>query len=90
MPADHVAFEPYTMGAAQLLERFKARQATLGIIGLGYVGLPLALTATRVGFNVLGFDINGSYVERLNRGESYIKHIPSKLIAAAVEEKRLA
>jgi UDP-N-acetyl-D-glucosamine dehydrogenase len=78
------------MGVAPLLERFTARQATIGIIGLGYVGLPLALTAARAGFTVLGFDINASYVARLNRGESYITHIPSPPIAAAVEERRLA
>ncbi|MGO4388494.1 nucleotide sugar dehydrogenase [Microvirga sp. 2YAF29] len=74
---------------ASLLERFTKRQATIGIIGLGYVGLPLALTAARAGFTVLGFDINASYVERLNRGESYIRHIPEAPIKEAVAEKRL-
>ncbi|PVE20232.1 nucleotide sugar dehydrogenase, partial [Microvirga sp. KLBC 81] len=78
------------MDVGPLLERFKAHQATIGIIGLGYVGLPLALTAARAGFTVLGFDINASYVARLNRGESYIKHIPSQPLAAAVAANRLA
>jgi UDP-N-acetyl-D-glucosamine dehydrogenase len=73
----------------QMLERIRARTATIGIIGLGYVGLPLALTAAKAGFSVLGFDINLSYVERLNRGESYIRHIPSGPVAEAVAEKRL-
>jgi UDP-N-acetyl-D-glucosamine dehydrogenase len=72
-----------------LLARFQARQATIGIIGLGYVGLPLALTAAKAGFSVLGFDINASYVERLNRGESTIKHIPSAAVAEAVSALRL-
>jgi UDP-N-acetyl-D-glucosamine dehydrogenase len=67
-----------------LLERFQSRKATVGIIGLGYVGLPLALTAAQAGFSVLGFDINRSYVDRLNQGGSYIKHIPSEPIANAV------
>jgi UDP-N-acetyl-D-glucosamine dehydrogenase len=67
-----------------LLERFQSRNASVGIIGLGYVGLPLALTAAQAGFSVLGFDINSSHVDRLNRGESYIKHIPSELVAGAV------
>jgi UDP-N-acetyl-D-glucosamine dehydrogenase len=74
---------------ASLLDRFTKRQAKIGIIGLGYVGLPLALTAAKAGFTVLGFDINASYVERLNRGESYIKHIPEAPIKEAVAEKRL-
>ena len=54
----------------------------MGIIGLGYVGLPLVLRFCEVGFQVLGFDTDASKVERLNRGESYIKHIPSSRLAA--------
>jgi hypothetical protein len=53
MPADHRSFHTHPMGVAQLPERFKARQAT---IGMDYVGLPLALTAAKAGFNVLGFE----------------------------------
>lgn len=87
MPAD--SSTAVSADVASLLERFTRRQATIGIIGLGYVGLPLALTAARAGFSVLGFDINASYVERLNRGESYIKHIPTAPIAEAVAERRL-
>ena len=49
MPADHISFDPHAAGVVQLLERFKARQATIGIIGMGYVGLPLALTAAKAG-----------------------------------------
>jgi UDP-N-acetyl-D-glucosamine dehydrogenase len=71
----------YSLG---LIENFQNRNATVGIIGLGYVGLPLALTAAQAGFEVLGFDINLSHVQRLNRGESYIKHISSATIAQAV------
>ncbi|MGF9763306.1 nucleotide sugar dehydrogenase [Microvirga sp. 0TCS3.31] len=77
------------MHGQELLERFQSRNATVGIIGLGYVGLPLALTAAGAGFAVLGFDINPSYVERLNRGESYIKHIASTAVAQAVTAGRL-
>jgi UDP-N-acetyl-D-glucosamine dehydrogenase len=89
MPADNRSLDMQASGAGELLERFKARQATIGIIGMGYVGLPLALTAAKAGFRVLGFDINASYVERLNRGESYIRHIPSNPVAEAVVEGRL-
>ncbi len=73
----------------ELLARFQSREATIGIIGLGYVGLPLALTAAKAGFRVLGFDINPSYVEKLNQGESYINHIPSAALTAAVTTRRL-
>jgi UDP-N-acetyl-D-glucosamine dehydrogenase len=84
MPVHHGPQVTSSAEVAELLERFRTRQATIGIIGLGYVGLPLALTAVKAGFKVLGFDINASYVERLNRGESYIKHIPSAPVADAV------
>ena len=67
----------------ELLQRIKARNFTVGIVGLGYVGLPLAMAAIRSGFQVLGLDINESRVELLNRGESGIKHIPSAPIAEA-------
>ena len=65
-----------------LLDKIKAKQAVVGIIGLGYVGLPLVLRFCEVGFKVLGFDTDASKVERLNRGESYIQHIPSSRLAA--------
>ena len=65
-----------------LLDKINAKQAVVGIIGLGYVGLPLVLRFCEVGFKVLGFDTDASKVERLNRGESYIQHIPSSRLAA--------
>jgi len=64
-----------------LIEKIKNKQALVGIIGLGYVGLPLVLRFCHVGFRVLGFDTDSGKVESLNRGESYIKHIPSARIA---------
>ena len=64
-----------------LLRKIKDKQAVVGIIGLGYVGLPLVLRFCEVGFQVLGFDTDASKVERLNRGESYIKHIASTRLA---------
>ena len=68
-------------------ERFSGRSATIGIIGLGYVGLPLMLAATGVGFRVIGFDIDEPKVEGLNRGSSPLKHIGDAKIAAAVEQR---
>jgi UDP-N-acetyl-D-glucosamine dehydrogenase len=64
----------------QLLQKIKNRDATVGIIGLGYVGLPLVREFTRAGFNVIGFDVDKSKVETLKKGRSYIKHIPSNII----------
>ena len=67
----------------QLTTRLSERTALIGIIGLGYVGLPLTLRYAEAGFRVLGIDIDGGKVERLNRGESYINHIPAADIARA-------
>ncbi|MFO0930938.1 MAG: nucleotide sugar dehydrogenase [Gemmataceae bacterium] len=67
--------------AVALMERIRSRQAKVGIIGLGYVGLPLARTFAAGGFPVLGFDIDPSKVERLHRGESYLRHISAEQIA---------
>jgi UDP-N-acetyl-D-glucosamine dehydrogenase len=72
----------------EAIAAFKARRAKIGIIGLGYVGIPLALTAAKSGFSVLGFDIDEPRVAQLNRGESIIKHIPSAAIAEAVQTSR--
>ncbi len=65
---------------SNLLEKIKNNTAVIGIIGMGYVGLPLALTFAEKGFHVTGFDIDESKVAKLNAGESYIKHIPSDRI----------
>jgi UDP-N-acetyl-D-glucosamine dehydrogenase len=79
-----------TLDVDALVARFTSRQATIAVVGLGYVGLPLALTACRVGFNVIGFDIDEPRVERLNKGESGIKHIAGAEIARVIEEGRFA
>ncbi|WP_274572621.1 nucleotide sugar dehydrogenase [Neisseria leonii] len=65
------------------IEKIKSRQALIGIVGLGYVGLPLMLRYQAVGLRVLGFDIDGEKTAKLNRGESYIGHIGAAQIAAA-------
>ncbi len=64
------------------------RTVQVGIIGMGYVGLPLMRTFCQAGFTCLGFDIDQGKVDQLNSGKSYIKHIPSKLIKEVVSEKR--
>ncbi len=65
----------------ELAEKIERVEALVGVIGLGYVGLPLVQAFLQAGFRTLGFDIDARKVERLNRGESYIGHIPSSWIA---------
>lgn len=64
-----------------LQEKINNNEAIIGIIGLGYVGLPLMLRFTEAGFRVYGIDIDESKVSQLNQGRSYIQHIPSKQVA---------
>src|SRR5882724_11425743 len=69
---------------AELLElKFSNRTANVGIIGLGYVGLPLALLFTEAGFPVTGFDVDAQKVGKLSRGESYIYRVPSTEVQLA-------
>ncbi|MCS0582717.1 nucleotide sugar dehydrogenase [Massilia pinisoli] len=67
----------------QLTTRLRERDAVIGIVGLGYVGLPLTLRYAEAGFRVLGIDIDGDKVDRLNRGESYLRHIATTDLARA-------
>ncbi len=71
-------------------DRLASRAALLGVIGQGYVGLPLALVFYEAGFRVFGFDIDPSKVAALSRGESFIKHIGSERVTAAVRSGRYA
>jgi UDP-N-acetyl-D-glucosamine dehydrogenase len=59
-----------------LIDRLKTRRATVGIIGLGYVGLPLAATFAEGGFAVIGFDVDATKINELRAGRSYIRHVP--------------
>ncbi|MXP40265.1 nucleotide sugar dehydrogenase [Altererythrobacter soli] len=74
-------------GAAcqELLARLAARKAVIGIVGMGYVGQPLALRFSQVGFTVLGFDIDCQKVSELNGGRSSIQHVDDTEVAAAIE-----
>ena len=71
-----------------LKEKISQKQALVGIIGLGYVGLPLVLRFGEVGFKILGFDSDAQKVDMLNQGESYIKHIPGEGIAKLRQSQR--
>ena len=73
---------------AELLEKLRSRQALIGIVGLGYVGLPLSLTYAEVGYQVLGLDIDQVKADSINQGESYIEHIGTERVSRARQEQR--
>ena len=67
-----------------LINKILKREAKIGVIGLGYVGLPLVMRFCEEGFKVIGFDVDHEKVKVLNKGESYIKHIPEKNILSLI------
>ncbi len=69
-----------------LLTKITDRSARVGVIGLGYVGLPLAVEFAKAGFRVIGFDVSAGVCERLMRGESHIQDVPASEVAALVRE----
>ncbi|MCL5023299.1 MAG: nucleotide sugar dehydrogenase [Nitrospirae bacterium] len=82
-----------------VIEKIESRKATVGVIGLGYVGLPLVIEFSKAGFQVTGFDVDPRKVEALKQGRSYIKHVPASslpacqpdgLFAATTDFSRLA
>jgi UDP-N-acetyl-D-glucosamine dehydrogenase len=77
------------VSAVQTLEeKIISRTARVGVIGLGYVGLPLAMEFAKAGFPVTGIDIEQSKVARLNRGESYVQDVGSDLLGSLVESQK--
>jgi len=75
--------------AARLLERIRTTEARIGIIGLGYVGLPLAVEFAKAGFDVTGFDVDESKNSAINAGTSYIPDVPAAELAEVVHAGRL-
>ena len=73
----------------KLIKLITEKGATVGVIGLGYVGLPLAAEFARNGFRAIGFEVDQSKAERINAGESYISDIDSATISALVKSERL-
>jgi UDP-N-acetyl-D-glucosamine dehydrogenase len=74
---------------AVLLERIRFRAAPIGVVGMGYVGLPLAITFAEAGFQVSGIDVDSRLVARLQSGESPIRHVPGATVQRLVEARRL-
>jgi len=74
---------------AELLARLENKKAQIAVVGLGYVGLPLALAFARKGYRVKGFDVDPSKIEKLQRRESYIRHIPATAISEAINKWHL-
>ncbi|MCH2173285.1 nucleotide sugar dehydrogenase [Myxococcota bacterium] len=72
----------------ELKDRIDSRQARLGVIGLGYVGLPLCVEFAKAGFSVIGFDVDGTKVESLCAGSTYIEDVPADSVAEVVEAGR--
>ena len=68
----------------KLLKKIENRQALIGVVGLGYVGLPLGLAFAQAGFEVIGIDVDTSKVEMLNQGRSYIEDVPDSQLQSLV------
>ena len=81
---EHSIISKLTPRVEALLSLYREKKAILGVIGLGYVGLPLSLAAARAGFKVIGFDINTERVTRINNAEAVIKHIAPETIASCI------
>jgi UDP-N-acetyl-D-glucosamine dehydrogenase len=74
--------------AQALIERFQSRQARVGVVGLGYVGLPLAVALAEAGLHVVGVDLDPAKVEMLNGGQSYVEDIPADRLAPLIADGR--
>src|SRR6266566_1601806 len=73
-----------------LLAKAKDRTAIFGVVGLGYVGLPLAMELVRAGYRVLGIDVNPRVVDSLNAGRSHIQDVAAATVADAIHAKKFS
>src|SRR5207249_11041055 len=73
----------------ELEERIRTRKAAIGIIGVGYVGLPEAMAFAKAGYQVTGFDIDAQRVSKVNHGTSYVEDVDSREMAGLVEQGQL-
>src|ERR1035438_8680706 len=84
MPDSSFSISPAAT-AQVLAEKIRSKHARVGVVGLGYVGLPLAVEFARAGFAVTGIDVSEEKVRRVNAGDSYIGDIPSAVLAPLVK-----
>jgi UDP-N-acetyl-D-glucosamine dehydrogenase len=84
MASSHVSAGSALTSHARLADLIQSKQAIVGVIGLGYVGLPLIRAFTSAGFRCMGFDVDETKVDKLRAGESYIKHIDSAALARLI------
>src|SRR5215211_4647230 len=92
MPISPVSRNAPSLGMSAdvtLKQKIGTRSARIGVIGLGYVGLPLAVEFCRAGFDVTGFDIDSSKAAAINAGRSYIGDVPTSQIAECIATGRL-
>jgi len=75
--------------ALKLIERFKQGKATIGVVGLGYVGLPLAVVLGEAGYQVIGLDVDPAKIKLLRDGKSYIEDIGDDILSRLVDDGRL-
>ncbi|MBM7662856.1 UDP-N-acetyl-D-glucosamine dehydrogenase [Bacillus mesophilus] len=75
--------------AQQLIKKFESKKAVIGVVGLGYVGLPLAVEKAKAGFQVIGFDIQQQKVDMVNKGENYISDVADEDLRQMVDKKRI-
>ncbi|MCX6590480.1 MAG: nucleotide sugar dehydrogenase [Acidobacteria bacterium] len=81
--------QPRSVHFESLESKIKSRTAKVGVVGLGYVGLPLAVEYAKIGFEVIGIDLAERKVEAINRGESYIQDVPSAEVAELTRAGKL-
>lgn len=84
----HVDSQSRSTDFQAMITAIHDKRHVVGIVGMGYVGIPLMLSATTAGYKVIGFDVNVDRVTDLNSARSGIKHIPNELIATAIEAER--
>ena len=75
------------MAASELMAKIKSRQAKVAVVGLGYVGLPLAGALEQAGYAVLGFDVDESKITMLEDGTSYLKHLGDALFTRLADSE---
>lgn len=89
LPTDGEAPVQQSQGKAALLEKLQNNTAKVAVIGMGYVGLPLAVCISKVGLEVLGIDVNPERVHQINLGKSYINDVTSEELSPLVEEGKI-